>query len=80
MAGKNKSKQTSPKPVSGRPSPEGASTGSEQKTDTSTIEKRQRAVDPGPTKLYSPVGPLMWLLIPLVLCILIALAKNSHLF
>jgi hypothetical protein len=80
MAGKHKSKKTSSRPVSGRPSPEEASTESARKAETSSVEKRPRAVDPGPVKLHSPVGPLMWLLIPFVLCILIALAKNSRLF
>lgn len=80
MASTKQSKQTRSKPVSGRPSSEGVSTESAQKSEASSAESRPRAVDPGSAKLHSPAGPLMWLLVPFVLCILIALAKNSRLF
>ncbi len=78
MAGKNKSTQTSSKPVSGRPSSEGASAKKEQKPESSAkaVAKNPHALDPGAAKLHSPVGPLMWLLIPFLLCIVIMFLKR----
>jgi hypothetical protein len=78
MAGKKKSKQHGSKPASGRPSTDGADSGTAQKTEISArlADKRPPAADPGAVKLHSPVGPLMWLLIPFVLCILIAVLKK----
>jgi hypothetical protein len=78
MAAKKQSKPTSSRPVSGRPSPDGASIDTAQKPEAPSKAARANphAIDPGAAKLYSPVGPLMWLLIPFVLCIAIMLLKR----
>jgi hypothetical protein len=77
MAGKNKSTQSGSQPASGRPSPEGASTDSDPKAKTSAAERKNpHALDPGAAKLHSPVGPLMWLLVPFLLCVVIMFLKR----
>jgi hypothetical protein len=77
MAANKKSQQPSSKPASGRPASDRASSESSAKAESSAkTAPNPHAIDPGTAKLYSPAGPLMWLLVPFLLCILIMILKR----